>query len=374
MSRLSSVVAGLVAIAIVVVALQITAPADAMGCATANPSELQYDDGSWLVLRVGGCTEGLHVYDGGWQNRTELHLSRQVNETYGYPEFVTFTSGSGGWWFISKEGQAYRFSEDLQYQNQTLTLPVDRSEYLMDVEVDGTSQWWITTRSETRVYDSDENETTRTFDQSGTNLVIRDQRVWILTNGRKGGVVHEYAVRERGGRPTLHEQGTREIGPEVFHPSVLTRGPDGKWWVYSTYRRAFVYDRNWRYIGRGDSLGSVLHGAFFLFPALAISLLGFCLLALAIWRYDLPEDLLLNYFGGATFTALLAISVRESLLPAALSVVYWPPDRVVAALLLGPTAGGILLLERRSWFRVLLVALANAPLFVVAWDFVTSVS
>lgn len=374
MSRLSSVVAGFVAIAIVVVALQLAAPADATGCDSAEPAEFRHGDGTWMVLQISGCAEGLHVYDEGWQNRTELHLSRQVNETYGHPYFVTFTSASGGWWFVSAEGQAYRFSEDLQYQNRTVTLLIDRYRYLMDVEIDGMGRWWITTRSETRVYDSDENETIRTFDRSGTSLVVRDRHVWILTNERKGGIVHEYAVRERGGRPTLHGHETHELGPEVFHPSVLTRGPDGKWWVYSTYRRAFVYDQSWRYTGRGDSLGSPLHGVFLLFPALVVSLLGFCLLALAIWWYDLPEDLLPNYFGGATFTALLAISVRESLLPTALSIVYWPPDRVVAVLLLGPTVGGILLLERQSWFRVMLVALANAPLLVVAWDFATSVS
>lgn len=373
MSRLPSVVAGFAVVALVVVALQFTAPADATGCASAEPTELRYDGGNWLAFRVGGCTEGLHAYDGNWQNRTELHLSRQVNETYRYPEFVTFTADSDGWWFVSEEGRAYRFSEELQYQNQTVTLPVDRYSYLMDAEVDGTGRWWMTNRSGTRVYDSDENETIRTFDRSGKNLVVQDQHVWILTDRRKGGVVHEFAVREHDGRPTLREHGTYELGPEVFHPSVLTRGPDGKWWVYSAHRRAFVYDRNWRYAGRGDSLGSPLHGAFLLSPALIVSLLGFCFLALATWRYDLPEELLPNYFGGATFTALLAISVRESLLPSALSVVYWPPDPVVAVLLLGPTVGGILLLERRSWFRVLLVVLANTPLLVVAWDFVTSV-
>lgn len=374
MSRRRPVLVGFASLAVVLAVLLLVTPTGATGCARAVPADIQFDDGRWLVLQVEGCSDGLFAYDGGWQNETRIDIHDRINASYVDWPFSAFVAApDGGWWFVSERGRAYRFSESFQYQNQTLTLPVDRYAYLTGVEIDGKGRWWAATRDETTVYDSEQNETIRTFHRGADDLAVQNGSVWFLTDGRKGGLVHEYGIQENGGRVTVQKRTTHEIGPEVFNPTVLERGPDGEWVVYSRYERAFVYDHHWRYTGEPRRSGSVGSGIVFLFPALFASFVGFSILGVRVAISKVPKRPLFVYLVAEWGAAALSISVRESLIPPSWSFIYWFPDQFVAALLLLPTVFGIALLERLSLSRIVLITVANLPLLVVSWDFWTSV-
>lgn len=373
MSRRLSVLLGLTALVAILAMTPAIVPTQATGCATAESADFRYDDGRWLVLRAGGCSEGLHTYNQRWRHNTSIDVQYRINATYGSPDLYAFVPASeGGWWFVSMRGRAYRFSSKLQYKNRTETLPMDRDDYLTGVAIDEAGHWWIATNSETRVYDLGRNKTVQTFPQGATDILIQDGRVWRLTNGRKGGLVHEYVIRKNSGQLTLHRRATHELGPETFNPVLLSRGSDGRWWVYSSYRSAFAYDQNWQYTGERHPSSSIINGVFYLFPALLVSIVGLWILSWRVMMDYLPPRLLVIYLGSVSLAAPLAVSLRESLVPPSLVFLYGLPDRFVAILLFVPVVIGLYLLRKYSWTRLILIVAANLPLLVVAWDFLTS--
>lgn len=371
--------------AVAVLSICVTAPlvglTEGTGCARSDPTDLQHDDGRWLVLKGWGCAEGnVFLYNSQWRREGTINVENRINTSDGgYHDIILFErTKDGGWWSISKGGRAYQLSSDFRYENRTRQLPFDRvdidsGEDLTGFAIDNRGYWWITMDRKTIIVDSADNQTLRRFGRGANDIAIRNDRVFFLRDGRKGGVVQEYDIRESPeGKLTLHERAKHELGPEVFHPTVLSRGPNGRWWVYSRYDDAFAYDQNWQYTGERHHSSTVIHGLFFLSPALFVSLVGLWYLSWQVMMDYRPKRLLVIYVGLGTLAVVLSVSLRQSLVPSPLAFIYWPSDSLVAAMLLAPTVIGTYLLEKRSWSRVILVVMATLPLFVVSWDFLTS--
>ena len=376
MSRRKSVWLGIV-ILLVAVVISVVGPTSAMGCAPSRPTDFHHDDGKWFVLIGQGCTHGdVVTYSGQWRENERTNVERRINTSDGYhPNIALFAPASNdGWWFVSTNDRAYRLSPDFEYENRTRTLPFDTDGYLTGMAIDEQGRWWITTRTMTTVYKPEDDETVQTFRKGASDIVVRDNRAVLLRSGQKGGIVREYDIRKTSeGTLTLNQRARHELGPEVFHPRMISQKPDGGWWIYSRYGSRLAYDQSWRYTGEHHPRAAVIHGLFFLFPALFVSFIVFWPVAWRVTMGEVSRRLLSIYVGSGLLAALLAVSVRESLMPPSLAFVYWPPDQFVGGLLLGPTALGLYILEKRSWKRVVLVVVANLPLLVVAWDFFTSV-
>lgn len=375
MSRRRPVLLGFGSLGVTLAVILLVTPSGAMGCPPSQPIDFHDDDGQWIVLMSEGCTySSVSAYSSQWGKNGRANLGNQINMSDGHrPSIVGFVSASNdGWWFVSANGRAYKFSSDFEYENRMRRLPSDLGRYMTGMAVDKQGRWWITTRTATTVYEPESNETVRTFKEGANDIEISGNRLVLLQSGRKGGFVLEYDVQATSdGTRKLSQRTKHELGPEIFHPAMIAKKPGGRWWIYSQHGWRFAYDQNWRYTG--EQSRSFIHGIFFLFPALFVSFVGFWPIAWRVVVDDSSRRPLLVYVGAGAVAAGLAISVRESLVPPALSFVYWPPDPLVAVLLALPTVFGVACLERRSPFRVTLVGIANLPLLVVAWDFLSSV-
>lgn len=361
-------------------------PASAIGCGDSETSALAGDGDTWVTFWAWGCRDGaLVVHTPAWDRRAEFNLNGKLPPEAGYEEAIDVEAADGGgWWVLTDRGGVFRYTADWTYANESDRLPTGDAWEVQAFSRDERGRWWYVTRDPdlVRVFDPGRNESVAVPVRAGTDVYATGSRLLVLEDLGKGGAVFSYRI------PTdwtpddageIPDPDRVRIGPEIYSPSSLARGPDGSWWLLDSDGNAFEYTSGWVYTGtkHGSDVSTRLWtGLLMLSPWIVFSML----LGMALDSRRPPLAKL--YFLAFVPSVVFAILLRESLLPPPASLVYWLPGPAMLAL-----AAGLIAVEARRFpglrdvgpilgepvdDRVATVALwtvANLALVVVALDF-----
>jgi hypothetical protein len=351
-----------------VVSLVCTSLAAGAGPAVAQPGDCQpptyavvVDDGEPTVFAATpDCPDGRYVYDESWA-ATYAPLGNE-NATGGLPVDVrdATPAADGGWWLLG-DAALYRVDETWRPTGETVALPTangTRAATANDtgrfaaVARDDSGRFWLAGERGLVVLDGASGAATLTDGRSATGLHAADGSLWVLRGAARGGRVTEYPLAEGGpvSNTTLTPARSVRIGPEVRRPADLARTADG-WVVVSEERNLFLYAPDWAYTGERHGSSGLFAAVALLSPAML--LVGFG--GVVVWR--LRPSMLGRFVFVAATSTVLALAVRQSLLPPAARSLYALPGVGVAGVLLLPWALAVLTLVREGAWAVLAVIL-----------------
>ena len=321
---------------------------------------LVVDDGRPTVLAASaGCADGRYVYDESWA-ATYAPLGNE-NGTDGLPVDVrdATAAADGGWWLLG-ETALYRVDDEWAPTGETVALPTangTRATTANDtgrfaaVTRDDRGRFWLAGERGLVVLDGASGEANATDIGDATGLYAENGSLWALRSGVRGGRVTAYALGDGGvANATATAERTVRVGPEVRRPADLARGERG-WLVVSEERNLFVYGPDWTYTGERHGSSGLFAAVALLSPAMLLVVFG----GVVVWR--LRPSMLGRYVVVAAVSTVLAVAVRQSLLPPAARALYALPGAGMAGVLLLPWALAVLTLVRRGAWAVLAVIL-----------------
>lgn len=339
-------------------------PAAAQSSDCAPPTyALVVDDGRPTVLAASaGCADGRYGYDESWAATYEP-LGNE-NGTADLPLDVrdATPAADGGWWLLA-ETALHRVDADWQATGETVALPTangtraatanDTGEFAA-VARDDRGRFWLAGERGVVVLDGASGEANATAIRDATGLYAEDGSLWALQSGARGGRVTQYALGDGGvANATATAEQTARVGPEVRRPADIARTERG-WLVVSEERNLFVYAPDWTYTGERHGSSGLLAAVALLSPAALLVAFG----GVVVWR--LRPSMLGRFVFVAVTSTVLAVAVRQSLLPPAARELYALPGVAVAGVLLLPWALAVLTLLREGAWAVLAVILLLA--------------
>jgi hypothetical protein len=356
-----------------VVSAAVAAPGAAQrgGCVAPAYSVVPGADRPAVLATSSGCPDAVYTYDEAWRpERTTLDVRAGPNATAEARDAAP--ASDGGWWLLGAEA-LYRLHPNWTATGRTVALPTANGttaptpaatgEFRSVARTDDGRLWLAGPEGDVAVDPA--NGTARPVDLPRVDgLHAAGDRLWTLRGTARGGVVRAYAVPAEEGNLTAERR--VRIGPEVRRPVDLTRVGD-EWVVVSAERVLFVYGADWTYTGeRRGSSGVVAAAALLATPALLVAF-G------AVVVVRLRRELLPRFLFVAVTSTLLAVAVRQSLLPPAARSLYALPGVAVAGVLLAPWALAVATLRKgpRAVLAVILllgagVALPVASEYVIA--------
>jgi hypothetical protein len=326
------------------------------------------DGGRPVVLEsVAGCPDGRYVYDADWAATYE-----PVRAANGTDVRDAAPADGGGWWLLG-ERALHRVDADWRPTGRTVALPAANGSVAGPNETgafravaSGDGRLWLSGPAGVVVLDPVTAEANATDLPAAAGLYAANGTLWTLRGeGSRGGRVARYDVADASVDPTA--QRTVRIGPEVRRPADLVRTDRG-WLVVSEARNLFVYAPDWTYAGERRGSSGLLAALALLSPAGVLAAFG----GVVVLRL---RPSLLRRFGVVVVTStVLALAVRQSLLPPAASGVYALPGAAVAAILLAPWALAVVTLRDRPRAVLAgLLLLGAGPALPVAAEFVLAV-
>lgn len=337
------------------------------------------DDGRPTVLESSaGCQDGRHTYDDSW-TATYASLGNE-NGTGGLPTDVrdATPATNGGWWLLG-ETALYHVNEEWRPTGETIALPTvngtraataNETGRFDAVARDGAGRFWLAGDRGVVALDGATGAANATDIARATGLYAEDDRLWVLREGVRGGQVTRYALdtTNESANVSTTAEGSARIGPEVRRPTDFTRTETG-WLVVSAERNLFVYDTDWTYTGERYGSSGLFAATVLLLPAGLLVAFG----GVVVLR--LRPDLLGRYVVVALVSTVLAVAVRQSLLPPAARELYALPGAAVAAVLLAPWALSVLTVLRKGAWAVLagILLLAAGIALPIASEYVVAV-
>lgn len=365
-------------------------PAAARECGDSETSALAGDGEPWIALWASGCRDGsLVVHGPTWGHRGQFNLNNRLPRSPYFGEAIDVVAADGGgWWVLTDRTGVFRFTADWTYANESSRLPTgDAREVRAFSRDDRGRRWYVVRGSDrVRVFDPERSESVTVPVRAGTDVYAVGETVVVLEDLGKGGAVYTYRIPPDWtprAEDRIYDPNRVRIGPEIYSPSSLVRDTDGSWWLLDSDGNAFEYTSGWVYTGtkHGSDAGTRARTAtIMLSPWLLLSVL----LGMAL---DSRRPALSRRYWAAFFpSVVLAVLLRESLLPPPASHLYRLPGSVLLALvagliaveawmLTGPRGLGPVL-GRAVDDRVTTVALwalANLALVVVVMDFALAI-
>jgi hypothetical protein len=354
------------------------ATAQSGDCAPPTYALVVDDDRPVVVEATAGCPDGRYTYDESW--RATYAPLGTANGTEDLPADVrdATAAADGGWWLLG-ETALYRVDDEWRPTGQTVTLPTvngtrattaNEMGAFAAVARDGHGRFWLAGDRGVVVLDGASGAANATALPRATALYAEDETLWTLRQGVRGGRVTRYALGPANDsvNVTTTAEGSDRIGPEVRRPADFARTETG-WLVVSEERNLFVYDADWTYTGER-------HGSSGLFAAVVLLLPAGLLVAFGgVVVLRLRPDLLWRYVVVALVSTVLAVAVRQSLLPPAARDLYALPGAAVAAVLLAPWALAVLTVVRKGAWAVLagILLLAAGIALPIASEYVVAV-
>lgn len=333
------------------------------GCAPPDYAVV-VDDGNPVVLSTTtGCGDGRYTYDASWDATYEsLRLDDAADVRDAAP------AADGGWWLLG-EAALHRVDERWRPTGETVALPAangtragpNETTAFRSVASAG-GRLWLSGDGGVVALDPTTGDARATDLRAATGLYGDGDRLWTLRATSRGGTVTRHEVGVNG---TATPERSVRVGPEVRQPADLVRTERG-WLVVSDVRNLFVYAPDWTYTGERHGSTGLLGALAILAPASALTLFG------AVLVLRLRPSLLRRFGAVAVASTVLALAVRQSLLPAPARGLYALPGVVVAALLLVPWALAAVTLRDEGPRAVLagLLLLGAAVALPVAAEFV----
>lgn len=322
---------------------------------------LVVDDGQPAVLAATpDCPDGRYVYDESWTARY-VSLGNE-NGTGPLPVDVhdAAPAADGGWWLLG-DAALYRVDEQWRPTGETVALPAangtrattpNETGEFVAVARDGSGRFWLAGERGLVVLDGERGAANATDLRRATGLYADNGSLWVLRSAALGGRVTRYALDAGGGVANVTPTAERRVrvGPEVRRPADFARTADG-WLVVSEDRNLFVYETDWTYTGERHGSSGLVAALALLSPAMLLVAFG----GVVVWR--LRPSMLGRYVFVAVTSTILALVVRQSLLPPAARGLYALPGVGVAGVLLLPWALAALTLVRKGAWAVLAVIL-----------------
>jgi len=318
------------ALALAAVLPAVSAPpaaAQSGGCAPPTHSVV-VDDGAPVVLSTTpGCTDSRYTYDASWEaTRAEVTAAEEVRDAAPAPD--------DGWWVLG-ERSLHRADGDWAATGRTVPLPAANGTRAGPNETgafravaSAGGRLWLSGDEGVVALDPATGEARATDLRPATGLYGDGDRLWALRATARGGTVTRYDLAANG---TASPERSVRIGPEVRRPSDLVRTERG-WLVVSDTRTLFGYASDWTYRGERHGSTGLLGAIAILAPAGALAGFG----AVVVSR--LRPSLLRRFWLVAGTSTVLALAVRQSLVPGPARALYALPGVAVAALLLAPWA------------------------------------
>ncbi len=339
-------------------------PVSAQSGGCAPPSHaVVVDDGDPVVLSTTtGCGDGRYTYDASWDATYEPLRLGDADVRDAAP------AADGGWWLLG-EAALHRVDGRWRPTGETVSLPAangtragpNETTAFRSVASAG-GRLWLSGDGGVVALDPATGDARATDLRAATGLYGGDDRLWTLRATSRGGTVTRHEVGAGG---TATPERSVRVGPEVRQPADLVRTERG-WLVVSDARNLFVYAPDWTYTGERHGSTGLLGALAILAPAGALTLFG------AVLVLRLRPSLLRRFGAVAAASTVLALAVRQSLLPAPARGLYALPGVVVAALLLVPWALAAVTLRDEGPRAVLagLLLLGAAVALPVAAEFV----